>query len=123
MALDRKTSVGVGLATMGLVAVTYTQVCPKVADLRVGRAQHPDAVASERAARWTSGGMVVGVALITRDPTVFIMGAVAVISYSWLHRFAAARDPITASTQFVTAPPVSQHAGDGMASGYTPSIP
>ena len=125
MALDRKTSVGVGLAVMGLVAITYQQTCPKVADLRVGQPMHPEAVASERQARWISAGMVGLVTAITRDPTVFILGAGTVICYSWLHRFATARDPISQTTMFVPASPVNMHTAGGVVSGATasPTIP
>lgn len=98
MALERKTSVAVGLATMGLVWGVYGQVLPRVADLRAGDAHNDQAASAEKAARWTSGGLVVGVSLITKDPTVFIMGAVAVIAFSWLHRHANAIDPQLGTT-------------------------
>lgn len=120
MALDRKTSVAVGLGAMGLVWGVYGQVCPKVADLRVGTPNDADATSAEKAARWTSGALVVGISLITRDATVFIMGGVAVVAFSWLHRHANAVNPTMGSA--VTPSSRSVHAApDGVTAGYSPA--
>lgn len=86
--LDRKTSLGVGLAVMGLVAYTYDQVLPEVTDIRAADQGNPTIAAAEKSARWTSAGIVLIVAGISRDPTVFILGATAVVALSWLHRHA-----------------------------------
>lgn len=118
--LDSKTSVAIGLGTMGLVWGIYGQVVPKVADLRVHASNDRDAASAEKAARWTSGGAVVAIALITRDPTVFIMGGTAVIAFSWLHRHANAVDPMT-KTPIIPSSRETMHAGDGTPGGYTPS--
>ena len=93
--LDSKTSVAIGLGAMGLVWGIYGQVVPKIADLRVSAANDRDANSAEKAARWTSGGAVVVISLITRDATVFILGGSMVIAMSWLHRHANAVDPTT----------------------------
>lgn len=117
--LDRKTSVGVGLAVMGLTWAIYSQVTPRVADLRVSRPNEPNAAAAEKTARWTAGVMVTGVALITRDPTVFVMGALAVVSLSWMTRHANMTSPNQAGGYMPTSP-ASIHTGDGVPAGYTP---
>ena len=101
--LDRKTSVGVGVATMGLVWGVYNQVCPKVADLRASRSGDAAAAASEKTARWTAGMLVVGVSLLTRDATVFILGGTAVVAFSWMHRHANMVNPNTGASTMPTA--------------------
>ena len=119
MSLDRKTSVGVGLATIGLVAVTYGQFCPNAADLRAGTPNDRMASGSEKAARWTAGALVTLVSLITKDPTVFVMGGSAVVAYSWQHRYANMVNPMTASA-LIPSSRQTVHAGDGLPAGYAP---
>ena len=92
---DRKTALAVGLATMGLVLYTYDQILPEVTDIRAAPEGNATIASAERAARWTSAGLVVGISVIARDSTVFIMGAVAVIALSWLHRHANMVSPTT----------------------------
>lgn len=120
MALKRETSVGVGLATMGLVWATYSQVTPRVVDMRVSRSDEPNAAAAEKTARWASGAMVVGISLITRDATVFIMGGLAVVSLSWMTRHANHTKP-TASMGYLPTAPQASPMTDGVAAGYTPA--
>ena len=95
--LDSKTSLAIGLGSMGLVWGIYGQVVPNVADLRVGAANDPDARSAEKAARWASAGSVIAISLIAKDATVFVMGGAMVIVMSWLHRHANAVDPNTKS--------------------------
>lgn len=119
MALDRKTSLGVGLATMGLTWAIYGQTCPGVADLRVGKSQDPHAAAAEKTARWTAGGMIVAVSLIAKDTTVFIMGGSMLVALSWMHRQAnhvsgALGTSVTPSSRATIHDPA-------VGAGYTPS--
>jgi hypothetical protein len=115
MALKRETSVGVGLAVMGLSWAVYTQVTPRVADLRVSRPNEVNALAAEKTARWTAGAIVVGVSLVTRDATVFIMGGIMVVALSWMHRQANMVNPATAGAFAPIAPGI--HIADGMPAG------
>lgn len=95
--LDRKTSVAIGLASVGVVWGVYQQVVPRVCDIRACTPGDTNLAAAEKAARWTSGAIVVGIALITRDATVFVMGGGAVVAFSWLHREANMVDPMSAT--------------------------
>lgn len=118
MALKRETSVAVGLATMGLVGLVYSQVTPRIIDMRVSKSDEPNAAAAEKTARWTSGAMVVGISLITRDATVFIMGGLAVVSLSWMTRHANHHTP-AATGKFMPTAPQGSPMSDGVAAGYT----
>jgi hypothetical protein len=93
MALERKTSVGVGLATMAAVWVIYQNKLAPMVDVRANGNNDPDVSASEKTARWTSAIVVGGVSLLSQDMTVFIMGATAIILESWAHRHANSYDP------------------------------
>jgi len=100
--LPRAASVGVGLAAAAGVWMIYQNVLPPVVDVRVGEANDTDVSAAEKTARWTSGLLVGGVALLTQDMTVLIIGGVALICESWSHRHANAYDM---STQGIVVPP------------------
>lgn len=117
--LSKQASVGVGLGLAALVSYIFDQATPPLVDIRVNP---PDAdlAAAEKAARWSSAGLVVGVSLITRDGTVFIMGALTVVVLSWLHRHANMVDP-SASMASIPSSRTQVHMGDGTAVGYSPA--
>lgn len=119
-ALNRPTSVGVGLATIALVGFTYGQFCPKVAELRSVAPANREAQGSEKAARWTAGALVVLVSVISRDVTVFVMGGGALIAFSWQHRYADAYNPEMGAASSGPSSRALVHAGDGLHAGYTP---
>lgn len=112
MALPRNESVAVGLASMGLVWAVYQQATPNISDLRVSAPNEPNAAGAEKAARWAAAAMVAGVALITRDPTVFIMGGLAVVTLSWMSRHANMSNPAEMGG-YAPVAPMSVHTGDG----------
>ncbi len=119
-ALNRQASVGVGLATIGLVGFTYGQFCPKVADMRVSNPNDREAAGSEKAARWTAGALVVLVSLISKDVTVFVMGGGALVAFSWQHRYANTYNPETGVASRMPDSRALVHAGDGVPAGYSP---
>lgn len=86
-------SIGVGLATGAVVASVYFNALPPMVDVRVGPPQDQDVAAARKAAAWTSAGIVAGISLIAKDPTVFAVGAAAVIVFDWWYRHANAVDP------------------------------
>lgn len=117
MALDRKMSLGVGLGSVAIVWGIYNSALPKVVDVRVARPGDADLGAAEKTARWTSGAVVLGISLITMDPTVFIFGAGAVVLFSWMHRHANAVNP-DSSAAYV--PSSRQMTDVSNAAGFTP---
>lgn len=88
MPLDRKGSVGVGLAVAALVYGIYDQTVPPTVDIRVQQAGDRDLAAAEKNARWISAGLVGVVSIITMDATVFILGGSMVVALSWSKRHA-----------------------------------
>lgn len=91
--LDRKTSLGVGLGEMAIVYGIYDLIMPEMVNVRAADSNDVHLGTAEKTARWTSGGVVLGLTLITRDTTVFIMGATMVVALSWGYRHANVVDP------------------------------
>lgn len=94
MALKPDASVMVGLATAALVYAVYNNATPSITEIRAAKPQDTDVDASRKLAAWSAAGVVAGVSLITRDPTVFILGGSMVVVLDWWHRHANAVDPM-----------------------------
>lgn len=95
MALKPEISIGVALATGTLVYAIYERSMPGVTDVRVAPAMDPHVSTSRKTAAWTAAGLVAGISLISRDPTVFIFGGALVVALDWWYRHANATDPAT----------------------------
>jgi len=97
MALRPEASLGVGLATAGLVLAIHSQATPSMADIRVGQPNDDHIDRSERAASWLAVGVVSAVSLVAKDPTIFIIGGAAVVALAWWTRYGNAVNPLTNS--------------------------
>jgi hypothetical protein len=95
MALEPPASIGVGLATAGLVLAIHSQATPSMADIRVAAPNDDHIDTSERAASWLSVGIVAGVSLLAKDPTIFIIGGATVVAIAWWTRYGNAVNPLT----------------------------
>lgn len=91
--LKPEVSLGVGLGTGAVVAAVYYNALPPLVDIRVGQPQNKDVAAGRKAAAWTSAGIVGGISLLAKDPTIFAVGAAFVIVLDWWYRHANAVDP------------------------------
>lgn len=94
MALKPEASVSVGLATAALVYAVYSNATPSITEIRAAKPGDTDVESSRKLAAWTAAGAVGGISLITKDPTVFIIGGTMVIVLDWWHRHANAVNPI-----------------------------
>lgn len=81
-------SIPVALATGALVYGVYNLALPSVADVRTSAEAHPDVEAANTMATWTSAVAVAGIALISKDMNVFIVGGGMVIALSWWYKHA-----------------------------------
>lgn len=86
-------SIGVGLAVAAIVGAVYVNATPSLVDARVAPAGNEDLEAGRKVAAWTSAGVVGGVSLLAKDPTVFILGGAMVITLDWWYRHAGNVDP------------------------------
>lgn len=94
MALQPSQSVGIGLATAGLVLAIHSQATPTMADIRVGSPNDDQIDRGERAASWLSVGVVSAISLLTKDPTIFIIGGMATVAMAWWTRHSNALNPL-----------------------------
>jgi len=76
MALKPEFSVMGGLAVGAIVFAIHSNATPSQADIQALPAGTPDIDRAERNATYLSVGIVAGVSLIAKDPTIFVMGAV-----------------------------------------------
>ncbi len=82
-------------AVVVLVAGIYQMALPNVADVRSIDQQNQDIEASERLAGWTAAAAVSGIAVLAKDPTVFLFGSGTVVAMAWWHRHADMVNPLT----------------------------
>jgi hypothetical protein len=88
-------SVGIGLATGGIAFTVFNMSLPPLTDVRAAEPENGDVFRSERTATWVAAGIVTGVALMTGDATVFIIGGTVVIALAWLYRHANEVAPVS----------------------------
>lgn len=95
MSLKPEVSLSVAAAVGVLVWSIYGHAVPNLVDHRVGDVDDDNARAAERTATWTAAGVVAGVSLLTKDPTVFVVGGSMVVVLSFWHRHANMVNPLT----------------------------
>jgi hypothetical protein len=104
MPLAPSASVGIGLATGGLAFTIYNMSLPPVTDIRAAEPENGDVSATERASTWIAAGIVAGVAAITQDATVFIIGGTVVVAMAWIYRHANEVSPLTGFASGISVP-------------------
>ncbi len=81
------------LAVMTATYALYSNGLPSVADIRTAQPGNMDIDAAERSAAWMAAGVVAGVSILAKDPTIFILGGATVIGLSWWYRHANMVNP------------------------------
>jgi hypothetical protein len=95
MALADESSVAIGLATGGVAFTVFNMSLPPLTDVRAADPENGDVFAAERTATWVAAGIVTGVAAITKDATVFVIGGTVVVALAWLYRHANQVNPVS----------------------------
>jgi hypothetical protein len=98
MPLTREGSLGVGLATAGLVIAIHMKASPTSPDVRTADPNDTHIAASERMATWTSVVAVGAISLIAKDPTIFVIGGATAVAMAWWSRYDNTVNPFTALT-------------------------
>lgn len=86
--LKPEASVMAGLATAGVVYSIHTAFHPPVADIQGLPAGNKDVDQAERKATWLSVGVVSGISLLAKDPTIFVLGSAATVAMAFFTRHA-----------------------------------
>jgi hypothetical protein len=92
---SNEASVGIGLATGGIAFTVFNMSLPPLTDIRAAEPENGDVFRSERTATWIAAGIVTGVALMTQDATVFVIGGSVVVALAWLYRHANQVNPVS----------------------------
>lgn len=100
-------SVTVALGVAAGVLALYGNL-PDTPLIRISEPDDEDMANEERKAALLSAAFVSGVAAITRDPTVFVIGGLTMITCSWWHKHANAFDPQTGRIAGAGAVPMGQ---------------
>lgn len=85
-------SIMVGLSVAGVVFAVHSQATPSQADIQALPPGTQDIDASERKATILSVGIVSGISLIAKDPTVFLIGSVATLAMAFWTRHSNWKD-------------------------------
>lgn len=80
MALKPEAGVLAGLAVGTVVFAIHQNATPTQADIQALPAGTPDIDVAERKATWISAGVVSGISLLAKDPTIFIIGSAVTIA-------------------------------------------
>lgn len=88
-------SVMVSLATAGFVYAVYQHALPSMVEIHAANPQNDSVESSRKKAMWTSAGITAGLFLLTRDPNIFIAGALTTVVIDWQVRHANAVDSKT----------------------------
>jgi len=108
-------SLGVALATAAVVWGIYQNATPNLADIRVSPPGDVNVEATRKVAAWTSAGVVGGISLIAKDPTVFVIGGAFIIVLDWWHRHANAFNPDTGRATMPSRRDVTMMVNDSQA--------
>lgn len=104
-------SVMVSLAAGAMVYGTYQYSLPDLATVHQTEPYNINLEAGRKKAMWTSAAIVGGMFLLTHDPNVFQVGALAFLALEWSHRHANATHPNTGKM-------VPKTAVDALNDGY-----
>jgi hypothetical protein len=111
MALKADSEISIALAVGVLAYGSYTMALPNVADVRSLESNNADVQGAERAAAWVSAVLVSAVSLITKSPSVFVVGGSVVIASSWMTRHADQVDTVTKKASSYLPSPASGPMG------------
>lgn len=95
MALKPEISVPAALA-LGVAVYGIFQVnLPSLTEVRAADMDNTHIASAERAATWESAGLVATISLISKDPTIFLVGGVFTMALAWKYRHANMVHPAT----------------------------
>lgn len=88
-------SVGVSIATAGLVFGVYQYSLPSVTEVHGAMPHNNNVASSQKKAMWEAAAIVSGAFLLTKDANVFMAGTLTFLFLEWSYRHANAVHPET----------------------------
>ncbi len=115
MSLKPEASLMGGLAVATVVYAIHSNATPTQADMQGLPTGTKDVDMSERRATWLSAGVVAGISLLAKDPTIFVIGSVATVALAWTSRHALWTDSKTGPVN--AGPGQSATSGNELSAG------
>lgn len=84
-------ALALGVAVYGIFQVNL----PNLTEVRAADMGNKDVESAERAATWESAGLVSTISLISKDPTIFLVGGAITLALAWKYRHANMVHPAT----------------------------
>lgn len=114
--LKPEASILAGLAVGGVVYSIHSNFTPPMADIQGLPAGNKDVDLSERQATWLSIGVVSGISLLAKDPTIFVIGSVATVAMAFFTRHATWTDGVSKATM-ASGPAQDMSSANDLAAG------
>lgn len=111
MSLKPDSEITIALATSAMAYGAYQIALPPMADIRSLEPNNADIQASERTAAFIAAGLVGLVSLLTKSPSVFILGGSTIIAASWTARHADQVNTISKKAGSLVPAPASGPEG------------
>lgn len=105
MALKPEHALTVGAVTGALVYGVFQVEAPNMAEISASPAHNPHIGRSVNAAGWSAAIIVAGISLLSRDPTVFVIGGTIAAGLTWRAKHAAMTSPQTGQVVIPAADP------------------
>ncbi len=117
MSLKPDASLLSGLAVGAVVFAIHSNFTPSNADMQGLPAGNKDVDRSERQATWLSAGVVAGISLLAKDPTIFVIGSVVTIAMAFTTRHAVWTDGVSGLIGAGPGPGQSTTSANDLATG------
>ena len=88
MSLKPEASIMSALAVSAVVFAIHSNATPTNADMQGLPVGTKDVDRSERQATWLSAGVVAGISLLAKDPTIFVVGSAVTVALAFTSRHA-----------------------------------
>jgi len=111
MALKPEISLGASLAVMALDFGIFQLSMPPLADVKASNPHNSALSGGTTVAGWTAVSASAALALLAKDPNIFIFGAGFAAALTWYYRHANMQHPATGQ---VTMPPASGNVQGGI---------
>jgi hypothetical protein len=83
MNLKPNEEIQVGALTAAVVYGIFASNTPNLADVKAAPVGNKTVHSSTKAAAWTATAVVAGLSLLSKSPTVFVVGSAMVVAESW----------------------------------------
>lgn len=114
MAIKPEMSFSASLATMGLVYGIYQLNMPTMANVKASAPHNSTITSSTKAATWTAVSACGALALLAKDPNIFIFGGGMAVVLDLFYKHSNMVHPATGQ---VTMPPASGGVPGGVSAG------